>query len=542
MKDLYRVLIVEKQSQMVHVYKNMLPWEDYGFQIASVTDNEDKAIAYYGEYKYELIFTAIDLKSGNGISLINQLRHLSKHSHIVVISSHEDYDTVREAFKAGCNDYLLKSRIRYSSLATLLEEVKEELDADKAVTHDENWAEKLENLLGLLRDKQKVDTSVILEILANEDFTVLRQPYRMLYFRMDNVRIFNRTMKQYDKPSWMSAEEFIKMFQNKLALRDEMQLKLKEIIERDFTDIPEMRMLFTKKHSGLILIPETGLEDAKERAIRLIQHINEILTYEFSISVSPKAEGMESFLPTYEEIMEYHDHKFYDGDFCMEVVEEQKQYEHLQAAELKFHDRIVNALDVQQYEMSLSQCKEAIAYMRAHQIVPGEVKNYFCSIIDLIEEMVKGKGIAELYPFDVLRQGIQEVESIMYLDLELEKILKTLIDWMKENHVSRYKKQVGAIVAYVHDHIDQKITLDMVAQSIGLSEIHTSRIFKKETGTSVIDYVNEIKMQKAAELLKNESLKIKDVAKQIGMEDQLYFNKVFKKYYQIGPREFRKKL
>lgn len=541
MKGYFQVLIVEKQSQMVHIYKNMLPWQEYGFQISSVTDNEDKALAYYGEYKYELVLCAIDLKAGNGISLIRQIRHLNPHCHIVVVSANEDYDTVREAFKAGCDDYLLKSRIRYSSLARVLEDVKASLNHNQIAPQDENWTEEL-NLLGLLRDEQKVDTNAILTILKNQNFSILHMPYYMMYFRMDNVRIFNRSMKEYDKPSWMSEDEFICAFQNKLVLRDEMQIKLKELISCEFQDIPSMRLIFTKKHSGLIMLPIMDINQLKQRSFDLIQHINTQLTYEFSISISSQKEGLESFLCAYDEVLRYHQHKFYDGDSCVQSVSDAKQFYDLDMKELFYHEQMVSLLDVQQYDCVLAIMKDAINYMKEQRIEPKQVRSYFCLVITKIEEMVKGKDITEVYPFEVLRQGIQEAESIMYLDLELEKIVKTLMDWLKDHQVSRYKKQVTQILTFINEHIDQKVTLDMIARTLDLSEMHTSRIFKKETGKSIIEYVNEMKMKKASELLKDESLKIKDVAKMIGIVDQLYFNKVFKKYYFVGPREYRKKL
>lgn len=543
MKNLYQVLIVERQSQMIHIYKNMLPWEEYGFQIASVTDNEDKALAYFGEYKHKLIFTSIDLKLGNGISLIRQIKHLDTLTKIVVISSHEDYDTVRDAFTSGADDYILKSRLRYSALASILQEVKQALEIGKSIQEQDNdWDTRLEKLLGLIRDQQKVDTQAVYELLQHKELYLLQGSYRLLYVRMDNVRIFNRNMKQYDKPSWMSAEEFITMFQNKLLLRDEIQAKLKHIIEQEYKDIPAIRLIFTKKHSGLLVVPPLEKDILRERALRLIRKIYELLTYDFSITISSIGEGIPSFLPLYTQVMEYHKHKFYDGDGCLEEADVIKEYHHLNHHSLLDHERIVHNLDVQRYDELVPIGKHAITYMREHYIDPDEVKAYFCLIITRIEELVKHKSLIHKYPYDVLRQGIQECESIMYLDLEFEKILKTLADWMKEHDVSKYKSKVSTMIAYIEDHLYLKISLRMIADAVGLSVIHAGRIFKRETGKSLIEYVNESKMKKSAELLKDNTLRIKDITLMVGIHDQLYFNKVFHKYYHMSPRDYRKRL
>lgn len=542
MHNLYKVLLVEKQAQMVHVYKNMLPWEEYQFEITSVIDNEDDALAHFGEYRHDLIITGIDLKSGNGISLMRKLKQVDEHSHIIVISNHDDYDSVREAFKAGADDFLLKNRLRYSSLATALEDVRESLDQGRGNHDDENWDDKIEKMLGLVRDLQPIDDHVFKELLQQKELNILHGNYRMLYFRMDNVRIFNRNMKQYDKPDWMSTDEFINMFRNKLVLRDEMQLKVKQIIHDVFSKIPMYHLIFTKKHSGLVILPPLEKPLIKQLMKQLIDACYSVLSYEFSTTISTLANSFDDFLPLYKEVIAYHHHKFYDGDTCIEDMDEEKAYVHLETTQINFHERIIYLMSMQNFDPIFDLCKQATSYMQEHQITPNEVREYFVMIIDHIEIMIKGKDISQEYPFEVLREGINEAESIMYLDLEVEKIFKTLIDWMNANNVSKYQKKVTLMVQYIQTHLHQKLTLTMIADSIHLSEIHASRIFKKETGQGVIAYVNEQKMHVAADLLKDDKLNIKTISQQVGMDDQLYFNKVFKKVYGMSPREYRKKL
>lgn len=542
METFYKVLIVEKQEQMVHIYRNMLPWEDYQFQITTITDNEDRALAYFGEYTYELIITDIDLQSGNGISLMRQLKQLDANCHMIVISNHEDYDSVREAFRAGADEYLLKSRLRYSTLASALQEISLKIKEQQGSNDEPDWQEKIERMLGLIRDQQKIDNQVLLELLVRPELSLLNDAYRMLYFRMDNVRIFNRTMKQYDKPTWMTTDEFIHMFRNKLVIRDEMQMKLRGIVEEVFADVSKHELVFTKKHSGLVIVPPLEKELLKEKLRLLTQRIEEILTYQFSCTISRTGNSLTEFLPLYQETIEYHHHKFYDGDQCLEDVEEKKVYTSLQLMDIHYHEQIVKAIAMQEFDDILTLCNEAVDYMISHQIDPKEVREYFEMMIEHIEIMIKSKQLRKEYPFEVLRQGIQETEGIEYLRLELDKIFKTIMDWVKQGGMSRYQRKVDQMIQYIEEHLDQKITLAKVAEAVALSEIHAGRIFKKETGQGVIEYVNTRKMHLAVEYMKNKKLKIKEIAERVGIEDQFYFHRVFKKTYGISPREYRKQV
>ncbi|MFQ7538323.1 MAG: helix-turn-helix domain-containing protein, partial [Clostridium sp.] len=129
---------------------------------------------------------------------------------------------------------------------------------------------------------------------------------------------------------------------------------------------------------------------------------------------------------------------------------------------------------------------------------------------------------------------------------KLEEIAQDSFDkieaWMNDRASRRYRKEILDAMEYINANMNRKVTLKEIADSIGMNESSLSRMFKSETGVNLNYYINEKKMKKAMELLSSESSMIKDVAAAIGMDDQLYFNKVFKKYYNVSPSEFKKKL
>ncbi|MEG1637999.1 MAG: AraC family transcriptional regulator, partial [Erysipelotrichaceae bacterium] len=113
--------------------------------------------------------------------------------------------------------------------------------------------------------------------------------------------------------------------------------------------------------------------------------------------------------------------------------------------------------------------------------------------------------------------------------------------WVRDNSMNRYRKDVMDIIHYLDANYRDKITLTMLSERFKMNESYLSRMFKKQTGENLIYYINEKKMQQALVLLQDPNIKIKEVALSVGIEDQFYFNKVFKKFYQVSPSEFRKK-
>ena len=119
------VLIVDKDKDILNLYKNMINWDEYGYEILATVDNEKNAISSYGEYLYDLVITDIDLREGNGLSFLSRIKKMYPSSRFVVISEKSDYETVRMAMKLGAYDYFVKSKLRFANFIDLLNELNE---------------------------------------------------------------------------------------------------------------------------------------------------------------------------------------------------------------------------------------------------------------------------------------------------------------------------------------------------------------------------------------------------------------------------------
>lgn len=94
---------------------------------------------------------------------------------------------------------------------------------------------------------------------------------------------------------------------------------------------------------------------------------------------------------------------------------------------------------------------------------------------------------------------------------------------------------------YIQEHYNEEITTAQIAQSAMISESECLRCFRSTIGTSPIRYTRQIRIEKAAELLKTTQLKISDIAMQSGFQDISYFTKAFREQQGCTPTEYRKK-
>ncbi|MFH5181299.1 helix-turn-helix transcriptional regulator [Paenibacillus sp. TAB 01] len=100
------------------------------------------------------------------------------------------------------------------------------------------------------------------------------------------------------------------------------------------------------------------------------------------------------------------------------------------------------------------------------------------------------------------------------------------------------KRAVESAMIYLQKHYMDDISLDSCAEHTGLNAVTLSKWFKQVTGTNFIDYLTELRMDKAKELLQQTELKINDVAIAVGYQHS-YFNRIFKKHLGTTPSQYR---
>lgn len=98
---------------------------------------------------------------------------------------------------------------------------------------------------------------------------------------------------------------------------------------------------------------------------------------------------------------------------------------------------------------------------------------------------------------------------------------------------------VTAAIHYMVENVEKKLSLSDITEHIGYSISHFSMIFRKRTGYSPTAYFNQIKIQKACQLLDFTDMKINQICYKIGIEDCYYFSRLFSKVMGMSPREYK---
>jgi len=92
---------------------------------------------------------------------------------------------------------------------------------------------------------------------------------------------------------------------------------------------------------------------------------------------------------------------------------------------------------------------------------------------------------------------------------------------------------------YITEHFHQSITLEEVAEHVGLSPFHFSKLFKEKHGVNFIDYVTHLRIEQAKQEMLNTNKSLKEICFSIGYKDPNYFSRVFKKKTGVAPTAYR---
>lgn len=203
--------------------------------------------------------------------------------------------------------------------------------------------------------------------------------------------------------------------------------------------------------------------------------------------------------------------------------------------------RILALPTAERLSRSEEHIKELLNTCRQQHVVPDKVIQYSVHLLVELEyqlsEIPASAHDQLVECADFMRNAISQEELEQHLFHALQVMFSP--ESSAQATTDQYSLEVEQSIAYIKENYMRKISLASVAEHVGLSSGYLCRIFKDETGGSINTYINNLRMNKAGELLSDKNSYIKEVAVAVGFEDQLYFSRLFKRYSGLTPSEYR---
>ena len=151
----------------------------------------------------------------------------------------------------------------------------------------------------------------------------------------------------------------------------------------------------------------------------------------------------------------------------------------------------------------------------------------------------RGRNAAEI---EKMLQNYNLLDRIQSLQEIRQKIIEMVMECVSTESVAdaNARSKIQMAIGYIQEHFAENLTVNVLAEHYGMSPNYFSSMFKKEMSRSAVNYITELRINQARELLYHSELSVVDISKKVGYEDSQYFFRVFKKYLGMTPLQYRK--
>lgn len=123
-----------------------------------------------------------------------------------------------------------------------------------------------------------------------------------------------------------------------------------------------------------------------------------------------------------------------------------------------------------------------------------------------------------------------------YRNRSIEEMCSMVLEHKEKQ---RSSSRVERCKSYINLNFRYKIYIEDIAEHLGVSTSYLSRLFRSETGVTLQDYINSVRVDHASRLLMYSDMQLSDIAEYVGFPNQSYFGKVFRKFRDMTPKEYR---
>lgn len=534
-----KVFLVEDEMVIRRGIKNSIDWEKEGYIFCGEASDGELAYHMIIKEKPDILITDIRMPFMDGLELCKLVKKELPNIKILILSGYDEFDYAKEAIRLGVTEYLLKP-ISSGKLLEALNGVSESIrrekeDKDLVRKYMEEMRENTEH------EKQKFFEQMIAGNLSMADALETGKKYEMnLSAGMYNLLLFRFTLGEENRKSGEllgEAEYAIEKLTERLEYvfefqrgvegwafllmadnEEQMSERVKEL-SKDLEEI--MKNYSTIAYFGGIGQPVARLRELEESfreaeralAARFTMELNRIISVE-DIRMAQNVDTLDDIEIT----------SFGEIEKTRTMLEKFLN----NGAE----DEIDEFVDVYINELPEENLKSVL--MRQYIIMDAYiVMMSFCEKIEGIEGEMQAQS-------EELKNSMKTIQTLEEIKNYIRMLLKKIIGVRDTISGRRYSNIIEIAKDQIRKtYMSDEISLNTIAAEVGMSPSYFSSIFSKEMGKTFVEYLTEIRMDRAKELLMCSSMKTSEIGYEVGYKDPHYFSYIFKKTQNCTPKEFR---
>ena len=532
---MYKVVIIDDEDMIRKGLQTVIDWEAYGCVIVGVAEDGAHGAELISKLTPDIILTDIRMPELDGLSMIHEVKSIVPRAKIIILSGFRDFDYAREAISLGAFEYLIKPSNINDIVNVIKRAVKELGNENDMLKEMDKFRILFEDRIPLL--KEKILHDIMSGIAPNNSILDELKLYNI------NIQKFILLVVEYDSGSDV-PDVSIDLHVNHMCI-----IKYFTSLFDEFEVIP---VSLSVRQICMIIDINTDVASYDyifEKTVKFQEGIKNLLGLTISVGISSEGENLLNLHEKLKESQRALKHKLHTGDDSVVSYKDLNlffNYEDYSSLEIH-KSELLEGIQLGRPDIVQSAVNNLLGYFDEKGFsLNNEIKNFYWNIISSINN-IRISVLKHETPGQIENYG--SIDSLWHLINNCENIndLNDIILDISENAAQKTEAfnnrnislKVQTIMDFVDKHYAEQITLNDVSESIFVSTYYASRIFKKETGKNFVDYLNEVRIEKAKEFLKDVQYKIYEVADLIGISDAHYFSRLFRKYTGKTPSEYR---
>ena len=539
-----KIFLAEDEVIVRETIKRMIPWEDLGFELVGEAADGEMALPLLLRQKPDLLISDIKMSFMDGLTLGKVAKKEIPGLKVVILSGYDDFNYAKQAINIGVEDYLLKP-ITKNALIERLTEIRSRYE------HEKTQKEYYEKFHREMQAYEKNSSRDFFEALVSGSMDMMEIYRRSEKLGLDivaeayNVLIFT-----------MNCEED---FSGQREGYSEWEAESLELLEEFFSENTSAMLFRCNIFSYGVLI-KGQKETVEENTRSCVSEIQRILDRkeqkrQWFVAAGEPVERLSQIQKSYYSASRAFSQRYlydenilyYDEMASMEkknVTEDDSTY--LQKVD-------VNALNpvILQKFLSNGLLEETENFVKDYFYAIGQepleslvFRNYVTlnvrfSVMSFLKEIgCATRTLEQEDTEDVLSESSKSLENaIAYA----EKIISQAIALRDQNSGNKNRSILKTAVDFIDSHyMEEDMSLNKAANAANVSANHFSALFSQNMGQTFIEYLTNLRMNKAKEYLRCTSMRSSEIAGEIGYKDAHYFSYLFKKTQGMTPSDYRK--
>lgn len=534
-----KVLIVDDEAMIRKGLNQILDWNALNMNIIGSAKDGEEGLLMIKELGPDIVLTDIKMPHKNGLDMIEECAKAKIEPYFVVLTGFDEFDYAKRALKNQVLDYLLKP-IDESELKKVMIRIKQKIEKrEERTAYIQVMERKLSENLPTLREKFIGD--FILGNLAphqinNDNFEFYDIHLRGTHFKI--ILIEADDIPVAESMTGVNKEKDRQL--TKLSLID---------ITNDLLNKKGIHVL-TSTYGEQILVVAYGYNKQFHGLIEALHEVHRtakrVLGNTITFGISTTGTDINLLSVLYRESKAAMNYKLYEGrGSIINYSELDIHYKSVYAYPEEQVRILINAISDSKEDMVYQVLDEIFHHIRKFRSLPPNYVYRMCTEIlfgvrKALDEI--GVDMDKVVNEDILSYSvISRYQTLDDLSEWFKGIFNQIMDYCYRRKTNTSNDSMDHILLYLKSNYQENITLDLISKKFFIEPSYFCKIFKKVTNETYLSFLTRIRIEKAADLLKNPDVKVYEVSERVGYDNQRYFSQIFKKKYGITPSEYKEK-